>query len=142
MEQTAHFSATLANTRGRRVVVVAMLFAWLAWLFTCPNVMDDASSLTPAGAMHLSQAAADSTPGTAPDDACCAAAQHSAALATAQKFHLITYFMLTFVLPVMVKWVTALTVAASNRDFLRSSRSGWIKNSPLFCTLWPQAPPR
>jgi hypothetical protein len=142
MEQTAHFSVTPANTCGRRVVVIAMLFAWVAWLLTCPNVMDEASSLMPAGGKHISQAAADSMQGAAHDDACCTAAQHTAVLAATQKFDLTTYFILTFVLPVMATLLTTLAVAASNRDFLRCSRSGWTKNSPLFCTLWPQAPPR
>lgn len=142
MEQTVHFSVTPANTRGRRVVVIAMLFAWLAWLLTCPNVMDEATSLMPVGGKHISQAAADSMPGAAHDDACCTAAPHSAVLTVAQKFNLTTYFILIFVLPVMVTSLTALAVAVSNRDFRRSSRSGWTKNSPLFCTLWPQAPPR
>ena len=142
MEQAAQFSAIPANARARRVVVFAMLFAWLAWLFICPNVMGEASSLMPAGGKHISQATTDSTPGTAHDDACCTAAQHTAVLAAAQKFNLTTYFILTFVLPVMVTLLTALAVAAPNRDFMRSSRSGWTKNSPLFWTLWPQAPPR
>lgn len=140
--QTAQFSAIPANARGRRAVVFVMLFAWLAWLLTCPNVIDGVSSLVPAGMEHITHAAADSTQGTAHDDACCTAAQHAAVLATAQKFSLTTYFILTFVLPVMVTFLTALVAATSNRGVMRSSKSDWTRNPPFFWTLWPQAPPR
>ena len=120
-----------------------MLFAWLAWLLTCPNVMDGVSAFVPAGGKPIAQhATTDSTPGSTHDDVCCTVAPHTAAPATAQKFNLTTYFRLTFVPPVMVTSLAALIVAASNRDFMRSSWSGWTKHSLIFCALWPQAPPR
>lgn len=143
MEQTAQFSASTANSRGRRAVVCAMLFAWLAWLLTCPNVMDGVSAFVPAGGKPIAQhATTDSTLGSTHDDVCCAAAPHAAAPASAQKFNLPTYFRLTFLPPIMVTSLTALVVVASNRDFMRSSWSGWTKHSLIFGTLWPQAPPR
>lgn len=142
MEQTAYLSATTMDTRKRRVVVIAVLFAWLALLLTCPVVTDEMSNTVPAGDEHISHAATDSTHGNPHDDICCTAAQHTVVLATVHNLKFTAYFILTFVLPVIVTSLTALVVTVSSRDFIRSSRSGWTKSSPLFCTLWPQAPPR
>ena len=143
MKQTVHFSATTMGSRERRTVIFVILFAWLAWLLTCPNVMDERSNPVSAGVEeHVSHATAGSTHDTSHNDACCIAAPHTAVLATAQKFNPPAFFILTFVLPVIATWLFALVVAPSKRRFGRSTRSNRTENSPLFCLLWPQAPPR
>lgn len=145
MEQTAYLSVTSMNARKRRVLVFGMLFAWLAWLLTCPNVMHDTSNPVSAGQEeHVSHAAAGSTHehDSSHDVTCCTPAPHAAVAASAQKFDLTAYFVLTSVLPAIVALLTTLVAVTSNRSFMRSSRSAWTKHSPFFWTLWPQAPPR
>ncbi len=144
MEQTAYLSATSMSARKRRVLVFGMLFALLAWLLTCPIVMHDTSNPVSAGEVHASHAVAGSAHehDSSHDNACCTTAPHAAVAASAQKFDLAAYFVLTSVLPAIVAALTALVVVTSNHDFMRSSWSAWTKNSPLFWTLWPQAPPR
>lgn len=145
MEQTAYLSATGMNTRRRRVIVFGMLFAWLALLLTCPNLVHETNNPVSAGEVeHVSHAAAGSTHehDSSHDDACCTPAPHAAVAASAQKFDLAAYFMLTSMLPAIVTSLAALVAATSNRGFMRSSRSAWTQHSPLFWTLWPQAPPR
>ncbi len=141
MEQTIRSSAIPANTRGQRVIVFAMLFTWLAWLLTCANVTDGVRNLVPTNGMHLSHVAAASTHGSAPDDLCCTAAPHSAALATAHKLSLAVYFISALVPPVIVTSLSIMA-AAANREFMRSSSLRLTENSPRLWTLWPQAPPR
>lgn len=142
MEQTAYLSATDMSARKRRVLVFGMLFAWLAWLLTCPQVMHDTSNPVSAGEEHASHAVAGSTHDGSHDEACCTPAPHAAVAASVQKFDLTAYFVLTPVLPAIVAALTVLVVATTNRSFMRSSRLSWAKHSPLFWTLWPQAPPR
>lgn len=144
MEQTAYLSATGMNARKRRALVFGTLFAWLAWLLTCPNVMHDTSNPVSAGAEHASHAVAGSTHehDSSHNVACCTPAPHAAVAASAQKFDLTAYFVLTSVPPAIVAALVALVVVTTNRNFMRSSRSAWTKHSPLFWTLWPQAPPR
>lgn len=145
MVQTTYISATGMNTRRRRVIVFGMLFAWLALLFVCPNVVHEANNPVSAGEEeHVPHAAAGSTHehDSSHADACCTPAPHAAVAASAQKFDLTAYFMLTSVLPAIVAALTVLIAATSNRGFMRSSRPAWTRHSPLFWTLWPQAPPR
>lgn len=144
MGQMAYLSVTGMNARKRRVLVFGMLFAWLAWQFTCPNVMHDTSNPVSAGEEHASHAAADSTHehDSSHNDACCTPAPHAAVTASAQKFDLTAYFILTSVLPAIVAAPVELIVVTTNRNFMRSLRSAWTQHSPLFWTLWPQAPPR
>ena len=141
MEQTIYLSVTSMSAPKRRVIVFTILFAWLAWLLTCPTVMDDTRNPVSTGEEHVSHAMSDTTHDSSHDDACCTPTPH-AAVASAQKFDLTVYFILISVLPAIVASLTALVVARSNRGFMRSSRSTWTKYSPLFWTLWPQAPPR
>lgn len=142
MEQATYFSATTMPAPKRRAMVFVILFAWLALLLTCPNVMDGMSNPVSAGAEHVSHAASGSTHDTSHDDLCCTTAQHTAVLATAQKFDLTAFLTLISTPPVVVMSLIMLVLVTTNRGFIRSSRSSWTKNSPLFRTLWPQAPPR
>lgn len=142
MEKTAYLSATSIHARKRRVIVFTILFAWLSLLLTCPIVMDDTSNPVSAEVEHISHAASGAVHDSSHDDACCTPAPHAAVAASAQKFDLAAYFMLTSMLPAIVTSLAALVAATSNRGFMRSSRSAWTQHSPLFWTLWPQAPPR
>ncbi|WP_148664985.1 hypothetical protein [Sulfuricaulis limicola] len=141
MEQATYFSATSMPAPKRRAMVFVILFAWLALLLTCPTEMDGGSNLASADKEHVSHTTTGSTHDTSHDDLCCTTAQHTAVLATAQKFNLTAFLTLISVPPVIVMSLIILVAATTNRGFLRSSRSSWTKNSPLFRTLWPQAPP-
>lgn len=141
MKHTAYLSAISMNARKRHVIVFTILFAWLSLLLTCPNIMDDTSHSASAEVEHVSHAAAGSTHDGSHDEACCTPAPH-AAVASAQKFDLTTYFILISVLPAIVTSLMALVAMTSNRSFIRSPRSTWTRHSPFFWTLWPQAPPR
>ncbi len=144
MEQATCFSATSMPAPKRRAVVFVIVFAWLALLLTCPTEMDSGSNLVSADKEHVPHTAMDPAHehDTSHDDLCCTTAQHTAVLATAQKFDLTAFLTLISAPPVVVMSLIMLVVATTNRGFLRSSRSSWTKNSPLFRTLWPQAPPR
>lgn len=139
MRQIAYLTVTGMSAPKRRVIVFAMLFAWLTLLLACPQVTHDTNHS--ASEEHASHAAAGSTHDGSHDETCCTPAPH-AAVAPAQKFDLSAYYILISVLPAIMTSLMALVVVRSNRSFMRSPRSAWITHSPLFWTLWPQAPPR
>lgn len=144
MEQATCFSATSMPAPKRRAVIFVIVFAWLALLLTCPTEMDSGSNLVSADKEHVSHTAMDPAHehDTSHDDLCCTTAQQTAVLATAQKFDLTAFLTLISTPPVVVMSLIMLVLVTTNRGFIRSSRSSWTKNSPLFRTLWPQAPPR
>ena len=143
-------SATVAltlNTRvspGRRRVVLAVLLAWLAWTFACPQAMAGFDAHVSETLGHVSQAlTSHGIYGDVDEDVSCNALQHLPTVIQKYDFKIPTaVFAFHAISPAIIALASSVFTVTISRHWFSQSSPLTRRHSPALGGVWPHAPPR